>query len=774
MKRLIALSLLVVSNLAPAQEMHVFSNGGVADADEINENFEVLKGQLDSLFSPLEGRQTDFWSRTRVDVDCTNDSFAFQKAFNDTLNKDRLEFVLTGTCLFNGGLNLAARFISIRGNFDAVDSGLCASPRPQLVTRYESDSTSDVVVNNMGALLLSCLQLGSEEYEGSGYGSIWAYANSLIRMDRVVDSGNAGLAVYLRSGSLFRYLGYRPGQGFSGWLFSDMGRVDLFGDSHNIESLSLKNGSIFNCRSCGGNIVGGEVTGGSSVHASAAQGNINIAGLGLEHGSNLYTERSENYSVDVSNISYLEPSDRGREIYAAQNMEIETIGLPQVINPPVNDACGVDSQIQFVKEVADSYYYWYEELAPVNAADYSDPSAYLAAIMQPIWSDGTGRDPGFSYLTTIEADTQRFTSGTFYGYGVRYRIINNNFYFADSYEAGPAHTAGIRRGQRLLAVKRAGETEFETWDQLVARNAELPGAVFGARGELQTTVFRVEYEGVESEISVTTAETTTPPLAGEALVIERNGDSPVGYINFRTFIDAADGPLRAAAIKFAEAGVTDLIIDLRYNGGGLVRVAETFLNLLAGETANGQLSYIINLNDKHQDQNSTASFISIPETFSPQRIAFITTGGSASASELLINGLAPHVELAIVGSETYGKAVGQYAFDLDSESCETRLRLIAFEIQNGEGLGGYYNGLVSTGRFTFFEAADDATRPFADSEEDSFVTAFNWLSGIQPKRIGLDDGKMVSPEPLGVAGFDATWPINRDAPLNPDGSVRSF
>ena len=438
------------------------------------------------------------------------------------------------------------------------------------------------------------------------------------------------------------------------------------------------------------------------------------------------------------------------------------------------DPCGNTAQIEFVKEVAESYYYWYDELAQVNENDYEDASDYLAAIMQPIWTDGSGRDPGFSYLTTIEEDEARFTSGAFYGYGVRYRIINDNFYFADSFEEGPAHTAGIRRGQRLLAVKRDGENDFETWEEMVARNAELPGAVFGPRGELQTTVFRVEYEGVVSEFTVTTAETSTPPLAGDARVIQRDSGGPVGYINFRTFIDAADGPLRAAADTFGEAGVTDLIIDLRYNGGGLVRVAETFLNLLAGETAKGELSYIINLNDKHQDENSTANFVPLAETFSPLRIAFITTNGSASASELLINGLDPHIELAIVGSETSGKAVGQYAFDLDPDACPTRLRLIAFEIQNGEGQGGYFTGLVSTGRFTFFAAADDATRPFGDADEDSFAAAMAWLSGTKANVGATSNAKVYAPEMLRVAGFDATWPVNQDAPLNPDGSVRSF
>ena len=140
----------------------------------------------------------------------------------------------------------------------------------------------------------------------------------------------------------------------------------------------------------------------------------------------------------------------------------------------------------------------------------------------------------------------------------------------------------------------------------------------------------------------------------------------------------------------------------------------------------------------------------------------------------MINGLDPHIELAIVGSETSGKAVGQYAFDLDPDACETRLRLIAFEIQNGEGQGGYFTGLVSTGRFTFFEAADDATRPFGDEQEDSFAAAFNWLSGVQPKDNDADDSKTSPAEPLVVARFDASWPVNKDAPLNPDGSVRSF
>ena len=117
---------------------------------------------------------------------------------------------------------------------------------------------------------------------------------------------------------------------------------------------------------------------------------------------------------------------------------------------------------------------------------------------------------------------------------------------------------------------------------------------------------------------------------------------------------------------------------------------------------------------------------------SPLRIAFITTGGTASASELVINGLSPYIDVVLIGEDTLGKAVGQYAFDQSQLSayaeCDTRLRLVAFEIVNGEGNGGYYTGLVDSGRFTLCPAEDDVTRNWGDPLEASLTTALGWLN----------------------------------------------
>ncbi len=449
-----------------------------------------------------------------------------------------------------------------------------------------------------------------------------------------------------------------------------------------------------------------------------------------------------------------------------------------------SDPCGVSAQIDFIDRTTRTYYYWYDELAEVNKANYDDVEEFLGAIMAPIWNDGSGRDPGFSYVTTLVADQAAITNRSYYGFGFRFQLFEDNtvFYFSDSFEDSPAFEGGLRRGQQLLEIDMG--QGFESWESIVSRGAT-SDEVFGPSDEPVTRTFKVDDNGVERDIVVTKAEINTPPIAGEPLLIERAGNSPVGYIHFRSFIRAAydatlpaypsNHPLPEAARIFKEAGVTDLVIDLRYNGGGLLDVAEAFMNLLAGESAEGEASYILKVNDNPENNYSDGGkdFAPLPDTFSPFRIAFIVTGASASASELLINGLDPHIEIALVGAETSGKAVGQSLFPLDEDRCEMALRLISFEIQNGLGQGGYWNGLVNTGRFTLYPATDDVTRPFGDVNEESLQVALAWLNG-ETAAPSSNLGRSSIKQRAKIAPFGASWPLNEPIPLNPDGSVKSF
>lgn len=345
-------------------------------------------------------------------------------------------------------------------------------------------------------------------------------------------------------------------------------------------------------------------------------------------------------------------------------------------------------------------------------------------------------------MTTITEDETSISSGAYVGFGFRTSSTATQIFIIDVFESGPAWAAGVRRGMELVAVDTG--SGFETLDELSAREATSeeifgPGEVGAVRN------FRFVQNDAEVEISIAKDELAPPALAGEPLLIERAGLTPVGYLHLRQFINAALTPedgfssLADATTLFKEANVTDLIIDLRYNGGGLLSVADTMMDLLAGLTATGEPSFKIQVNDQHPDFNDDTDnwglFDERPETFSPIRVAFITSGSTASASELVINGLDPHLEVVMVGENSFGKQVGQGRWDmhdgvegLERADCDVALRLTAFEIVNGENQGGYHQvGLEGTGRFTLCAAEDDIFNPFGDPQETLVATALDWL-----------------------------------------------
>ena len=391
------------------------------------------------------------------------------------------------------------------------------------------------------------------------------------------------------------------------------------------------------------------------------------------------------------------------------------------LNTGIPSACGETGRQAWVGGVTD-WYLWNDELVAVDPTDFPTAQAYLNALTEPLAA--YGRDPGFSYLTTRELDESQYTSGAYVGFGFRSGVgPNDELFLADVFETGPAWEAGLRRGMRVLGVDTGAG--FETWQSLAQRGAT-SAEVYGPATVGTQRGFRL-LDGSDAvlEVYIEKDELDPPAIASEPMLIERPGRDPVGYLNFRQFTLSARLPLINASRFFREEGVTDYVIDLRYNGGGLLSIADLMLDLLGGNLADRQRSFFLSHNDWQSDYNVYEYFERFTESIDPLRFVFITTRSTASASELVINSLAPHVEVVLVGSDTRGKAVGQYAFD--QPGCDARLRLVSFEILNGEEVGGYYKGLADTGRFTLCAAADDLSKPFTDPEEDSFSTALNWL-----------------------------------------------
>ena len=144
-----------------------------------------------------------------------------------------------------------------------------------------------------------------------------------------------------------------------------------------------------------------------------------------------------------------------------------------------------------------------------------------------------------------------------------------------------------------------------------------------------------------------------------------------------------------------------------------------------------------------RDRNSTRLFRPQPESIAPTRIAFIGTRGTASASELVINAFVPYLRAnaALIGTNTFGKPVGQIA--LDRAACDDRLRPVAFATQNAERRGDYYTGLAGTVGATC-QAGDDLTRPLGDPQEASTRVALDFLAGRSCTAISGGEARALS------------------------------
>lgn len=366
----------------------------------------------------------------------------------------------------------------------------------------------------------------------------------------------------------------------------------------------------------------------------------------------------------------------------------------------------------------------------VNAANYATVQDYIDAVVKP--ARDQGRDRYFTYITSKSEEEALINSGSSAGFGIRlgYDSVANRVFVVEAYENAPGLAAGIDRGTELLAI---GTTSANL--QLVSSLMATGGAqaVSDALGPSDPGVTRVirfrTASGVTIEASIAKADYSLDPVSDRYGVrIINDGGKKVGYLNLRTFIvSSADPDLRAAFQQFKDEGVTELIIDFRYNGGGLVRIADLMGNLMgAGKT--GQVWSKTILRSSKSSYNETAFFSAQTQSIAPTKVAFIGRGGTASASELVINSMLPYLgnNVALIGTNTYGKPVGQYGFDRDL--CDDRLRVVTFQTVNANNQGEYFTGLAGVMPNTC-RANDDIFTPLGDPREASIATALDFLAG---------------------------------------------
>jgi len=372
-------------------------------------------------------------------------------------------------------------------------------------------------------------------------------------------------------------------------------------------------------------------------------------------------------------------------------------------NPPTS--CNTTSQNLWVRDQLNTYYYWYQFLTPgVSPANFASPEAYLEAVRyRPI-------DTTFSFITAAATNDAFYSDSQFIGYGFGNQTTTTEIRVLQVYDDSPASEAGLSRGDRIVTVNG------QSVASMVANGTI--GSAFGAGDIGVVTTIEWETQGGERRSARLVKRLVTIPTVSLTRVVEVDGRR-VGYLFFRNFVTPSTAALTDAFAALKAAGATELVLDLRYNGGGLVDVAVHLASLIGGSRTNGQVMLNYVHNDKIGPQlNKSTRFSNPDQSLSLQRLVVITSRASASASELVINSLRAYIPVTIIGDTTYGKPVGQYGLRF----CDKVLYPVAFSIKNANLEGDFFDGLTPD-----CAAGDDSTHQLGDPAEASFYEALTFI-----------------------------------------------
>jgi hypothetical protein len=376
---------------------------------------------------------------------------------------------------------------------------------------------------------------------------------------------------------------------------------------------------------------------------------------------------------------------------------------------PQAASCSTDEQRASLDAWMQDQYYWYPQLAGPDLTA-ADMGTYFHSMLP-------NPPDRYSFAQSTTSFDQVFISGWRIGYG--YTLVWDDtgtvLRVRNVEPDSPVALAGIKRGDRVLAID--GFTPRQ-----VAGGA-LP-AVSGPN--VSRTFLLADAAGVPREIVIRSALYSIKPVGVSTSFDVVRGGVPVkvGYIAYHQFVEYSTWSLYLAISRMAAQGVGEFVLDLRYNGGGSVITARDLASMIGGSRTEGRLFADLRFNDKHPELNRPLQFLTAQERIAQPlqglgRLLVITSGGTASASEMLINGLKPFMRTVLVGERTYGKP---YGF-IPRDNCGTTYNAVNFEIFNARGEGGYSAGIPVD-----CAAPDDLDHDLGDPQERRLKEALNYIA----------------------------------------------
>ena len=401
----------------------------------------------------------------------------------------------------------------------------------------------------------------------------------------------------------------------------------------------------------------------------------------------------------------------------------------------------------YLRSWSDNTYLWYDEIVDRDPG-CRGTTEYFAGL-RTFARTGSGKyKDRFHYTENTAERRRRVHQGVSAGYGARYAILASrpprNIRIAYTEPGSPAAALDFTRGATVLAID--GEDMIRGSDVDTLNAGLFPATV----GETHQFVVRDLGSDATRTFEITSAEITSAPVQHTRVLQTESG--PVGYFLFNRHIATADTALMAAVRTLADANVTDLVLDLRYNGGGFLDIANHLGYMVAGEHTRGRTFSLLQFNDKHPYVNpingqllsprpffefTTGWFdavggITLP-TLDLQRVFVIVGGSTCSASEVFLNSMVGiGVDVVLIGDTTCGKPYGFYPVD----NCGTTYSTIQFRSVNHANFGDFADGfapanlmLPGTVALPGCGVADDFDHALGDPDEARLAAALTFRRG---------------------------------------------
>jgi carboxyl-terminal processing protease len=374
------------------------------------------------------------------------------------------------------------------------------------------------------------------------------------------------------------------------------------------------------------------------------------------------------------------------------------------IDSGLTDAMARDTVYYIMKD----YYYWYNLMPTVTKENYQTPYDILEAMRYKTLDR-------WSYILTGDEYNAQ-VNGTFVGHGFRIGLdALGNARIAMIYYNSPLYAAGVRRGWIVEKINGVDLAPILLRNDGVAYNSLIQPGTAGI-----TNIFLFKKpDGTETTISSTKAQfSINTVLAYDTLHL---ASGVTGHLVFEEFFPPAITELATAFAYFKANNIKDLILDLRYNSGGYLDIAQTLASYIAGDSKAGTIFAKLSYNDKHPEANTSILFKTTASSLGMTRMAVITSRSTASASEDVINGLKPFVNIVTIGDTTNGKPTGMNGWDIGLVH-KYYVFPVTFKVVNSLEQGEFFDGF-----FPSKVLADDIAHDWSDRNEACLKEAIHYM-----------------------------------------------